>query len=279
MLENENTKKIIASIVLVVVLLTSIFVAGNIATKPETYSKYYKVLDEKRNNVTTLVAAVAGSSAAIAMIPGDATTPVANEIASLSKYLIVVIGAIILEKLLLTAIGGLSFKILLPIACALGIVALFVKNEWIKKFAIKLGVISVVIVCIVPLSIKVSDAIEKSSEINLEQNIAALADNKDLEENKKTEDVKKDKNLISGIVSGTKDVVSNVGNKLNTKTKEVGNKLNMFIQQITVLIITSCVIPILVLMGFIWVVKLIFSIQIPTKQVTDFIKKDTFKSK
>lgn len=284
-MENQS-KRIIASIVLAVLLFVSIFIGGSIATKPETYDNYYKLLDEKRNTVTKLVAAVATTSAAVAMLPGDATTPVANQIASLSKYLIVVIGAIVLEKILLTAIGGLSFKILLPIACVLGIIALFWKKEWIRNLAIKIGIISLVIVCIVPLSIKISDTIEHSSKVNLEQKVNDLANEKALDERldlyekeQKSNEVKPNKGLIPGIVNGTKDMFSNATGMVKGKVKEVGNTLNNFIEQITVLIITSCIIPLLVLMSFIWAVKIVFSVQIPTKQVTEFIKKDTFKTK
>ncbi|MEI3361149.1 MAG: hypothetical protein V8R75_00450 [Oscillospiraceae bacterium] len=57
------------------------------------------------------------TSVAVSAVPGDATTPLASKIADLSSYLLLVVGAIMLEKLLLTMLPYAAFTILIPAAC------------------------------------------------------------------------------------------------------------------------------------------------------------------
>ena len=54
-----------------------------------------------------------------AAIPGDATTPIANKLADVAGYMVIVYAVIIIEKYLLTITGYIAFKILFPIGCIL----------------------------------------------------------------------------------------------------------------------------------------------------------------
>lgn len=75
-----------------------------------------------------LTAASTAASAAITLLPGDTATPIAEKLADLSGYFLIVLCAIFLEKYLLTITSYVSFTILIPAACALGIAALFPKS-------------------------------------------------------------------------------------------------------------------------------------------------------
>lgn len=55
----------------------------------------------------------------LAVIPGDATTPIADQIMELSGYLLIVVCVLVLEKALLTVCGFLAFKIFVPAVCVL----------------------------------------------------------------------------------------------------------------------------------------------------------------
>ena len=57
-------------------------------------------------------------------------------------------------------------------------------------------------------------------------------------------------------------IVNNITGNINELLKKFENTLSSFIEAIAVLIVTSCLIPIGVLFFFLWLVKLIFSIDI-----------------
>ena len=110
-------------IVMVLAALASLGVSDYLSS-PEFHAESLASLDEKKVTVMELTAASAAASVAISAVPGDATTPIANQVSELSSYLLLVTGVILLEKILLTLTGYLAFKLLIPIACALVIVSL-----------------------------------------------------------------------------------------------------------------------------------------------------------
>lgn len=46
-------------------------------------------------------------------------------------------------------------------------------------------------------------------------------------------------------------------------SEKVGDMINSFIEALAVLLVTSCVIPILVMLLFVWLVKVTFSVSLP----------------
>ena len=76
-------------------------------------------LDDKKTTALELTAAANKPSAAITLIPGDAGTPIADKLADLSSYFLIVVCAIYLEKYLVTITGLAAFKLLIPIGCIL----------------------------------------------------------------------------------------------------------------------------------------------------------------
>lgn len=161
-MEKLNSKTIITVIALIIVAVLSIFVIAPFASSAKTHANSIKTLDEKKITVMELTAATAGSATALAAIPGDFTTPVSNQILQLSSYLLIVIGAIFLEKVLLTLTGLVAFKFLIPIACLLYAVYVFVEKDFLRNLALKLIAFGIVITLIVPVSVSVSNLIEKT---------------------------------------------------------------------------------------------------------------------
>ena len=64
------------------------------------------------------------------------------------------------------------------------------------------------------------------------------------------------------LTSKVKDGVSKVTNSVSTATAEVENSLNNFIEALAVMIVTSCVIPILVLVFFVWLIKIVLGVDV-----------------
>ena len=170
-MEKLNSKTIISVVALILVAILSIFVIAPFASSAKTHANSIKTLDEKKITVMEITAATAGSATALAAIPGDATTPVANQILKLSSYLIIVIGAIFLEKVLITLTGFVAFKFLIPIACLLYAIYLFAEKDFFKNLAVKLAIFGIVISLVVPVSISVSNLIEKTYKDSINQTV------------------------------------------------------------------------------------------------------------
>ena len=99
---NFNKQKCITAVILLLVAILSITVIGKYASSPENHQKTIASLDEKKQTVMELTAASTVTSALITLLPGDTATPIAEKMADVSGYLLVVLCAIYLEKYLVT---------------------------------------------------------------------------------------------------------------------------------------------------------------------------------
>lgn len=112
-------KKIAKMVLPLVAALISVLFLAKYAASPEFHVNSIQTLDDKKTTVMELTAASTAASAAITLLPGDAATPIADKLADLSGYFLIVLCAILLEKYLLTITGFATFNLLVPAACVL----------------------------------------------------------------------------------------------------------------------------------------------------------------
>ena len=74
----------------VILALASIFGVAKLTTDPAFYQKSIAALEEKQETVLELTAASTAASAAITLLPGDTATPIADKLADLSGYFLIV---------------------------------------------------------------------------------------------------------------------------------------------------------------------------------------------
>jgi len=294
---NFIKQKCITAAVLLLVAILSITVVGKYISAPENHQKTIASLDEKKQTVMELTAASTVTSALITLLPGDTATPIAEKMADVSGYLLVVLCAIYLEKYLVTITGYVAFTYLIPIACGLWILNLAFENATVRKLAAKLAVFGLAISLVVPASVKISDLIGDTYQAQIEATIEDAKNTQSILENSGVVDdtnatettgtteasetvtgnVQEKENNNSGSVSnifdwakdaisGAKDSVANVVENVTISTEElvqkVENSLNHFIEAVAVMIITSCVIPMLVLLLFFWMVKIVLDVDL-----------------
>ena len=265
LLFSESTKRIVCIVLLLVVAILSMTVVSRFATSPETYKTTIQSIDEKKAMVMGVTATAAVTSAALAAIPGDATTPIANKIMDLSAYLLIVVCALVLEKSLLTVIGYLSFNILIPISCIMLGIYTFIKKRTLKIIALKFIAFALVIVSIIPFSMNISDMIYMANQSTVEQLTIEMSEETSQETN--AENFWLDK-----IIDKAREGVSGAGEK----AKQI---LNNFIDAIALFIVAYCALPIIIILLTIWFINLLFKINIPIPDIKNIRKVVSKKNK
>ena len=250
----------LAIAILAVVAMVSFFRVADYAASPETHRQTIEALDEKKATVMKLTGAATGVSVAITMIPGDAATPIAEKLADLSTIFLLVFSAIYLEKYLVTITGYAAFKVLIPLACGAGIVAVLLRSHVAKQLAVKLAVFGLSIVLVIPASVGIANLIEDTYHSSIQNTIdLALETTEEIEEDTELNAAKEEEkkgNIFS-------DLLSTVTETVSIATDKVENVLNHYLEALAVLLVTTCVIPVLVLFFFVWLVKIVLGIDIP----------------
>ena len=236
---------------LLVVLALSMTVVQKAASDPENHTGTIEALDEKKADVLKLTASSAAAATALAAVPGDATTPVANKLADLTSYFLIVLMVVFLEKYLVTLTGYATFFILIPLACVLLGIGICAERPFLKVLAGKVAAFGLVLFLIIPISMRVSGMIEATYEQSMETAVEE-AENITEEINESTDE---DGNVLEQALTKLKDGVSGLLDKGEAL-------LNHFIETIAVMMVTSCVIPVVILVFLLWLVKVLFGIQV-----------------
>ena len=260
-MRENNRLNILMVVVPLVIALLSVFVVSDVASSVEFHADSIAALDEKQTTVLELTAASTAASAAITLLPGDTATPIAEKLADLSSGFLVVLCAIYLEKYLLTLTGYAAFTFLIPAACLLYAANVFLKRDGVRTVAKKLLIFGIAIVLVIPVSVRVSNLIEDTYQASIQATIEnAKETTGQVEDSTEGLDGETDQGFLEGLISKITDGISNVASGISEK---VGGMINNFIEALAVLLVTSCVIPILVMLLFVWLVKITFSVSLP----------------
>lgn len=260
--ERPLKEKAIIAAVLAAVALVSLIVFANIASNPETYTGIIGTLDEKKGNVMVLATTTTAASAAISALPNDMGTPIADKLVDFSSYFMVILAVIYLEKFLLTTLGFLGFGILIPVACALFAVAVFLRRGTLtrvnlQRLGTKLAAFGLALALVVPVSVWLTDNVDATFDESLAAASAAAQEaTEQLEENAQ-EQTQEDQGLLGGIASAVQEGWNGLTQGAQQALDSLGQQLNTMIDTLAVMIVTSCLIPLLVLILFLQLVKII----------------------
>ena len=154
-----------------------------------------------------------------------------------------------------------AFRLLVPAACLLLAAWLLAGRDWLRKAGWKLLVFGLAIVLVIPASVKVSGLIEDTYRLSMEETLRQAKDTTQaVEDSAASGDSQEDQGFLSGLFSKVTEGISQAAGSLADR---VGQLLNRFLEALAVTLVTACLIPILVLLFFVWLVKFIWGIDLP----------------
>jgi len=244
--------------ILTLTIILSCTLIGNKLTDPATYSHTIEVLDQNRSTILGLTAASAAASAAVSAIPDDICTPLAEEISELTSWFMVILAVVYLEKYLLTILGAAACYILFPVGFGALLIHCFFPERILKSLGTKLVAFGAVLLLVIPSSVWVSDQVNSIYSRSIEatvQSATAVSDNLFGE-------MSDGEGGNTSVIDEAKSMLDNASGSVAGIIEQFKNVLNRFIEATAVLIVTTCLIPLLVILFFAWIAKTLFDIQI-----------------
>lgn len=257
-------------VALVVLALLSGFVARPHFADTKTWDSTIEVIDQKKGNVLALTTSCVALSAGITALPGDTGTPVAEQLAQLSGNLGIVLAVLYLEKYLLTILWSVGLGILIPFALVLFAISLGIHGRWststvIRRVATRVLVVAIIGMVLVPASVWVSQKVDETYRVSIEQaqqKAADAADSDSSKASKKKTESTESKNVLEQLADGASSLVTSVTSGAKQMTDEIVQQVTDLIEGVIVMIVTSCVIPLLVLAAFLWLGHVLLGIDI-----------------
>lgn len=242
----KNLQKLLVAALLVLLAVFSFLFLGDRASTSATHASTVAVIDEKTEDVLKLTASASLASFGVSAIPGDTATPIAGKLADFSEYFLLILTVLYAEKYLITIIGAGVFRILIPCACALAILSLYRHPALFRRLALKLTAVGLALYLLIPFSFKVSDLVYGAYRESIDGTISAAETLSD--ETAPLADAAEDKGVIQSILDRLSETTASL-------TDKAVDAVNRFVETLAVMIVTACVIPLLVLLFFLWIVK------------------------
>ena len=243
---------------LIVAALLSEFVGRPHFETVETWSGTIEVIDAKKDNVLALTTSTIALSAAISALPDDTGTPVAEQLTQLSGNLGIVLAVLYLEKYLLTILGFLSLGVLGPAAFVLLAASLLAHGRLSTGHALfilgaRILLVGIIAVAVVPASVWVTQRIDETYQISISQAESGENAGGNVEESEPAGgESQENKNFWNSIASGAAQLVSNLKDGIKSVTDNLVKQVTDLIEGAIVMIVTSCLVPLLVLAVFLW---------------------------
>ncbi len=234
--ELKTCAKIALLLLLAVVSLTRI---APFMADPANHRHSIEQTEEKIGAVITLSGGAAATSATLSLLPGDLGTPLAEQLAEMATYFLLILSALYLEKFLITISAHIAFSVMIPAACLLWCLSILVKKKFLRTIALKIGLMGMVIFLIVPASILLSDMVYQTQADTVNGTIEEY------------NNLEIDGNNDSG---GAIDTGGISGSTIDDISSFLGDML----ESLAVMIVTSCIIPVLVFVFLAWIIKIIF---------------------
>lgn len=256
-------------VALVVLALLSGFVARPHFADTKTWDSTIEVIDQKKGNVLALTTSCVALSAGITALPGDTGTPVAEQLAQLSGNLGIVLAVLYLEKYLLTILWSVGLGILIPFALVLFAVSLGIHGRWstsavLRRVATRVLVVAVIGMALVPASVWVSQKVDETYQVSIEQTEqkATEASKASSTKSEKKSETTENKNVLEQLTDGASSLLTSVTDSAKSMTDKVVQQVTDLIEGVIVMIVTSCVIPLLVLVAFLWLGHVLLGIDV-----------------
>ena len=253
-------KEVLTAALLIFVCCFSCFHLSVAVPDSGIFTKTMDSLEENEETVEKMTALAVATSVAISLLPDDVGSPLADTLSSMNKYFVAILTAIYLEKLLLTYGVGAALRWLIPIACLLLLAGLALragKCGWGKRaanFGYKLMALALAVVFLVPASTWVSDNVCAGYMEFVEETIEETD-----ESSSKITDLMmesdSDESILDRIADAFKDAISSISD-LATYFK---NTIRRYIKSAAILIVRTCVIPVLTMLLFKWFLSQLFS--------------------
>ena len=246
-------KKGFIAALLLLAACVSFFLIANWASSNALFEGIHASVDQKTQRVLGLSASSAAISTGISLLPGDAGTPIAQKIADLTGDFLLILCVLYTEKNLLAVIGSVVFRYAIPIACGLLIWYQFRDREILRTLAVKLIVFGLAVFMAIPISLKVSDAIYENHKEIVEMTA------EEAEKMNGTTSQLTEAGDAGGAIAAVLDRLKETSSGLVNRGAEM---LNRFIESIAIFIVTTCIMPLLVLVLLLWLVNKLTGISI-----------------
>ncbi len=259
----EAKAKVLVKVLLAVFfMMLSIFVLAYEVPQTKYVQSTVDSLEDSRTKIMEFSGATIATSLAITALPDDFGTPLADTLADMNTYFVFIFAAIFVEKLLVLEGVKFSFAWIIPIALGLYILGTLVTKDSIKLFGKKLLIFGMAVVLVIPVSTHFTEKICADYLVYVDETIQEANDGaQKVNEIMATDE--DEATIFDKLSAAFKTAMSG----MNDLLAYFENVIKKFVNSIAIMLVTSFVLPLIVLFIFRWLLRELFSLNLNLPQV------------
>ena len=215
-------------------------------------------LEESQNTIMKFSGSTMGTSVAISALPDDFGSPLAGTIADLNMYFIFMFAVIFVEKLLVLEGIKIALAYIIPAACLLYVAFVLSSKNVFKNFANKLLILGMAIIIVIPFSTYFTETVCNDYLAYVDETIEE-ADAGAAKINEVMAASDEEATFFDRISAAFKTSIQSVFDLL----AYFKNVVRKCVNSVAIMLVTTFVVPMLILMLFRWLLKELFALHIP----------------
>jgi len=219
-------------------------------------------LEESQNTIMTFSGTTIATSLAISALPDDFASPLASTVSDLNTYFVFMFAVLFVEKLLVVEGIKIALMYIIPIACLLYVLSLLTAREMFKNFGIKLMILGISIIFVIPFSTHFTETVCEDYLDYVDETIAE-ADAGAAKINEVMASGNEESSFFDKLSNAFKTAIQSVTDLLNY----FKNVIKKCVNSVAIMLVTTFVVPLLILMLFRWLLKELFALHIPMPSV------------
>lgn len=257
-----HSEKLAKILLAVFIMVFSVFVLANKVPESGYVQETLDSLEDSKITVMEFSSATIAASLAITALPDDFGSSLANTLTDMNKYFVLIFAVLYVERLIVVEGMKLSFVCIIPIACGLYILAVLSGKAFFRNLAAKLMILGLAVVFVIPISTHFTEKVCEDYLVYVDETIE--------EANAGAEKVgeamasgEEGASIFDKLSDAFKTAIQGVSDLL----KYFENILKKCVNSIAIMIVTTFVLPMLILLLFRWLLKELFSLNLQTPQV------------
>ena len=262
MLSAQHARLAIRILSLLLIAVFSFFAMTAILPETDFIKNSLESVEKSSESVMKFSAATLSASLALSALPDDFATPLADSLADMNFYFVVILVALFLEKLLIGYGIKAAFAIFIPLACLIGVLFVVTKQTVLKGLAIRLCALGLTVALVVPCSTHITDIIasDLTAYVNetIEETEAGAGKLQDA-----MEDGDGDKTIFEKLSDLFQAAIRGIADLM----LHFQNTIRRCMNSIAILILTNCLMPLLTFFVLKWLLKEILQITLPALSI------------
>ena len=262
-------EKLVKILAIVFLMVFSFTVLTHVIPESKFVQDTVKHLEDSQNTIMKFSGTTIATSLSLSALPNDFASPLASTVSDLNTYFIFIFAVLFVEKLLVIEGIKIALAAIIPAACILYIASLVFEKEGFRKFGKKLLIVGISVILVIPISTHFTEKVCADYLAYVDETIEEA----DAGANKINELMTEDATFFDKLTDAFKTAITDV-NDLLAYFKNVVKK---FVNSVAVMIVTTFVLPMLVMLLFRWLLTELFALHLPEPKVSIKLTKELKK--